>query len=486
MGPRPLMARAVRAALEDARVGGACVDTIAVVGFTIDAPGTAGLPIPRLTCAPAAVAQDIGAAPRSLMITHMGGNTPQWLVNRACEAIAAGESECTLITGAEFLGGLTSAMRSGHDFDDWGGGPDGKAELVGDPRPGSTPHEADHGLDLPVNVYPLFEAALRARRGTDWPTHMARIGRVFAGFTRTASQNPHAWFGTIRTPEELVTEGPDNRMIGFPYTKYLNSIIAVDQAAALVVMSTRAADAAGVPQDRRVYLHGCADAHDNWNPLDRVDYWSSPAIAAVGRHTLEPAGHAISDIDLFDIYSCFPCAVEIACDALGLDFEDPRGLTVTGGLPYAGGPGNNYVTHSIARMVTRLRARPGSLGLVTANGWFLTKHSAGLYSTTPREGAWARVPASATQALVDARPGPPTTEDPEGAATIETATVIHGRKGPVRGIVIGRDADGRRFVANTDLDAATLARLTAEDAVGAAGSVARDEASGLNRFVFAP
>ena len=131
----------------------------------------------------------------------------------------------------------------------------------------------------------------------------------------------------------------------------------------------------------------------------------------------------------FDLYSCFPSAVEVACEEFGLAEDDPRGLTVTGGLPYFGGPGNNYVTHAIAEMVSRVRAAPGRFGMVTANGNFLTKHAFGIYGTTPWRGPWRREPAAGYQAELDARPTPPLNPAPEGRARIETYTVMHGRGG---------------------------------------------------------
>ncbi|MXZ31976.1 MAG: hypothetical protein F4Z20_00840 [Gammaproteobacteria bacterium] len=184
------------------------------------------------------------------------------------------------------------------------------------------------------------------------------------------------------------------------------------------------------------------------------------------------AGKSVADMDYIDLYSCFPSAVEIACAELGLAPDDPRGLTVTGGLPFFGGPGNNYSMHAIATMVSLLRARPGSYGLVTANGGLLSKHATGIYSTTPYSGNWTRPNPAADQAAVDSLAGPGFTERPEGEATVETYTVCFRRGVPERGIVIGRlNADGRRFVANTPDDETTLARLTAEEQMGRAGTV---------------
>jgi acetyl-CoA C-acetyltransferase len=195
------------------------------------------------------------------------------------------------------------------------------------------------------------------------------------------------------------------------------------------------------------------------------------------------ASVAIDDIAHFDLYSCFPSAVQIGRDMLGIAPGDTRPLTVTGGLPYFGGPGNNYVTHSIATMIETLRAHPGDLGLVTANGWYLTKHATGVYSTQPGAHDWHRADPKIDQSAIDAEPHPTVVDDPSGAATVETYTVLFDRDGaPERGIVIGRTADGARFISNTPPDRPTLESMTTHEMVGAPGAVVHDAASGMNIF----
>lgn len=185
-------------------------------------------------------------------------------------------------------------------------------------------------------------------------------------------------------------------------------------------------------------------------------------------------------MDKFDLYSCFPSAVQIACREMGIPLDDPRGLTVTGGLPYFGGPGNNYVTHSIAQMLDEVRAKPGSFGLVTANGNYVTKQSAGIYSTTPTSKPFAPKDPAIYQATIDADKGPTVAEAADGAATIETYTVMHDRKGPSYAILFGRLADGRRFIANTPQDPKLLQQMVDNDMLGAAGRVTHKD--GLNVF----
>lgn len=473
--PVSLLKIAADRAAADSGIGAAglaAIDTLAVAGFTIDAPGSNRGMIPHSTNPPASLAREIGAAPGWAVYSHMGGNTPQQLVNAIAEKIARGETDLALAVGCEFLGSAMKRLTKGLGFDNWREDTDLPApERIGDPRNGVSPYEARHGLGRPINCYPLFENALRARDGRSVADHQARLGRLFAPFTQVAAHNPEAWFPVERTAEELVTVSERNRMIGFPYPKLLNAIMEVDQSAGVILASEAKARELGVPEAKWVYLHGCADAADLWHPLDRQDFHSSPAMRLTGQRALEMAGVGLGDIDFIDLYSCFPVAVEIGAEELGLALDDPRGLTVTGGLPYAGGPGNNYAMHSIAVMMGKLRANREAYGLVTANGWYLTKQSTGVYSARRPARPFVRQDPKVLQAQIDALPHPDVTETPQGSATIETYTVVHRREGPFMGIVIGRDADGRRFAAHTPNDPATLAGLEQGEQVGRSGRV---------------
>jgi acetyl-CoA C-acetyltransferase len=308
------------------------------------------------------------------------------------------------------------------------------------------------------------------------------LGKLYQGFNAVAAKNPLSWFPTERSAQEISTVSAGNRYVGFPYTKFLNSVIQVNMGAAVILTSVAKARELGVANDRMVYLHGCADANDIWNVSERVNYQSSPAVRTMGEKAFTMAGKTIDEIDYFDIYSCFPSAVQIACDELGLAHDDARGLTVTGGLPYFGGPGNNYVMHSIATMMNVLRGNPGKFGLLNANGWFITKHSLGIYSTKPLEEDWRREPpADYQQAILD-EIHPAFTESPNGSATIETYTVLHGREGVQRALVIGLLEDGTRFIAETPGDEKTLLQMMDREMLGASGTVT----SGAEKNLFIP
>jgi acetyl-CoA C-acetyltransferase len=466
LAPVDLMAEAARRSADDAGITKqllARLDIVAVVNVIgwnyANAPGL--------------LAERLGAHPAAELYTTVGGNTPQFLVNDIARRIAAGRARLALIAGAEAVRTLQRA-RAAKVRLQWASGGQGQPQVVGEDRPGTNDHEMAHGLVLPTAIYPLFENALRAHNGLDLDAHRRQLGELCSRMSAVAADNPYAWFRTARSAEEIASVTTENRMIGFPYPKYMNAIINVDQSAAVLMTSVAGARELGVAPQRCVYLHGAADAHDLWHISERVDFHSSPAIRAATAAALRTAGKGVEGIDFFDLYSCFPCAVQIARDMLGVAADDPRSLTVTGGLPYHGGPGNNYSTHAIATMMEKLRAQPGTFGLVTALGWYLTKHSVGVYSAQPPATAVA-ADAPALQEDLDAAAHPLLQRQASGPATIETYTVLHDRDGvPMRGVVVGRLPDGARFFANTPADRAVLERLMTAEAVGHEGTVSSD------------
>ena len=474
--PLDLMARAAAAALADAGAG-IVLDTVAVVRLFADSSPAFASPFGAYTNLPRSLAVRLGQSPRTELYAPVGGNTPQMLVNLMAERIANGEADAVLIAGVEALRTQANAVKAGLKLN-WGDDPGGTPDTLGPETALVSGHEIAHGIALPVNVYPLFESALAARLGETPEATRVRIGALMAPFTQVAAANPHAAVPVARTPDELTTPTAANRMIASPYTKFLVSNLFVDQAAAVVMMSTAAADAAGVPEGRRVYLHGCADTHEPILVSERSDYAASPSIRIGAAHALAMAGIGVADLSAIDLYSCFPAAVAIAAREIGLTDDGP-GLTLTGGLPYFGGAGNNYSMHAIAEAVTRARATPGSFSFVFANGGYLTKSSFGVYASTPTRGNWTRADPATYQREVDTFPAPAFTRTPNGPATVEALTVVHDRGEPTFAIVIGRQADGSRFLAQTT---EALAELAEGGAVGRRFVV--DAGQRVNRAVF--
>jgi acetyl-CoA C-acetyltransferase len=427
----------------------------------------------RVGAAPAtALAGLLEVDPPVRETTTIGGNTPQWLVNRAAGQIARGELRATLIAGAEALRSSRERRRlraAGREVPGPGDGTDGNGQaappdpVVGDDHPGAGPAELAINLILPLHVYALLESVVAARAGHSAGEHRLAMGALLAPFTDVAAGHPVAWFPEPRSAAEIAEPGPDNRIVAQPYTKRMTAFLGSDQAAAILVCSLDEARRAGLA-DQAVFVWAGADSVDVRSPTARPDPGTSPAIAAAGRALFRAAGEAagravtLDDVARIDLYSCFPSAVELAADALGLATDDPRGLTVTGGLPYFGGPGNNYTTHSIATLCERLRSSGGDssggsgqpeLGLATGLGWFVTKHALGLYGAGPPPGGFRAGDTAGDQRAIDASAVPTPLEVPEGTV----ATVVAATAGPdgagsiVAAPVIARLAGGQHVAA---------------------------------------
>jgi acetyl-CoA C-acetyltransferase len=462
--PLLLMEEAARRAAEDACAGSgllAALDTVAVahvVGY--DYGDAAGL-----------LAERLGAHPARTANTTLGGNTPQAVVNFLCDEIAAGRTEVALIAGAEAWHTMRALGRAGRPIG-WTRPRELTAPRWGDPRAGSSDLEARHGAARPIDVYPLFENAWRAARGLSLAAHRRELAEFSAGLAAVAAHNPYAWFRDGKSAAEIGTVTAENRMVGFPYPKFMNAIMEVNQGAALLLASEAAARRLGIARARGVYPWAGVDVIELWYVQDRTDYTTLPGLRRAGAELLAAAGVSLDRIRHLDLYSCFPIAPRLSAAMLGIAPADPRPLSVTGGLPYFGGPGNNYTTHAIVELMARLRTEPDAFGLAHALGWYLTKHALGLYSATPPPHGWRRAGGPALQAWVDALPHPQIAAEPSGRGTIETYTVAHGRDGaPERGIVIGRLDDGRRFLAVTPRDPGLLEAMEREEQVGRAGTV---------------
>lgn len=417
------------------------------------------------------VAKRVGADPARAVLEPIGGNGPQKLMTEFAGAIASGDIEVALILGSE--NGSTLKTFAGEESDK----PDHTEKVGGqleDRGYGFEQYMSDytvaHGLTGAPVQYGLLDNARRAARGLGVDDYRREMAELFAPFSAVAAKNPYSSSPVERSVDEIVTVTDANRMICDPYPRLLVARDTVNQGAAAIVMSVAAARRLGVPEDKWVYLRGHADQIEQ-ALLDRERLGVSVSAKNAVAEALRVAGIGIDDVATFDLYSCFPFPVFAVCDEFGLAADDPRGLTLTGGLPYFGGPGNSYSLHGIAETVTAMRDNPGAYGLVGANGGVMSKYSVGVYSTEPAD--WAADRGEALQAEIAALPTVPVTRHVDGTGTVETYSVRYDW--PVRtGIIIGRlDADGSRFMAITE-DADLVALMTEGDPLGAAIAVRAD------------
>ncbi len=470
-----LMASACRLAIDDscARNLAPAIDTVAVVNTITWSYSNA----------PAQLSERLGLRPQRLLYTSVGGNTPQYLVNRFARELERSREGVVLLCGAE-AGYSARKIGSGIDLA-WP--PIAEPEHIdGDQRLGSSDLELSYDLVLPAFIYPFFETAVRAELGRSPAEHALALGRLYSRLSRIAAANPHAWSRQELTPEQISTVTPDNRIIGYPYTKRMNANMSVDQGAAVILTTAGCAQKLGIDESRWVYPMGGAHLNDVWEFSRRPRLDRSPAIAAASKRALQQAGVALDEISYFDLYSCFPSVVQIGSRMIGIPDGDPRDLSITGGLAYFGGPGNNYSMHAIATAAERLRTANEELAMVTALGWYATKHAIGVYGRRPGAEPWAERDDADEQARIDASALPEPIAVADGDLRVEAFTVRHRRDGTPRvGIVLGRLADDARALAQIEAAPAELEALERTELVGRTGRCRHDVSSALNLVRFA-
>lgn len=460
-----LATAAVRAALTDTGAKGvaAAVDTVfALRQFEISGPMPAKLG--KSNNYPRSVMNRVGGDPARVVLEPVGGQSPQKLVTEAGNAIVAGDADVVMIMGSE-NGSTLRYFADRDDKPDFTEHVDGQLDDRGSQIFGYiSEYTIQHGLTGAPVQYGLLENARRARLGLSVADYRVHMAELFAPLSKVAAKNPFSSSPVERSVDEIITVTGDNRMICDPYPRLLVARDQVNQGAAAVLMSLDAARRLVVPEEKWVYVHGHSDMIEQ-QMLDRVDLGASPASVMAAQEALRVAGIGVDDIATFDLYSCFPFPVFVICEALGIGGDDPRGLTLTGGLPYFGGPGNSYSLHGIAETVVQMRDNPGQFGFVGANGGIMSKYSVGIYSTEPV--GWRADRSEELKKEIDALPKIDVTEKPDGSATIETYSVRYDW--PIRtGIIVGRlDADNSRFMATTD-DADLVALMSEGDPLGAA------------------
>ncbi|MFH1081482.1 MAG: acetyl-CoA acetyltransferase [Pseudomonadota bacterium] len=500
--PLGLMIQASRLALADAGRNNLShlIDTVCVVNsFSCDDENT-----------PHRLSRVLGLTPREAVYSLIGGNTPQMLVSRYSRDIAAGRKQAVLIAGAEAIYTMVRAAREKTTLD-WPDnitwrlvrdaglpvnfntllrlGCEHEAKRLQDageeyPQPNNRAEDA-FDLFLPQFMYPFFETALRALSGRTPEEHRRYLGIRCERLARIAAQNPHAWERKAATADEITQATGKNRYVAYPYTVRMMANINVDQAAAVILTSVEAAEKAGIDRARWVYPMGGAEFSNVWHVSRRPCLYDSPAVTEASRLALEQAGLTLSDIGVFDLYSCFPSAVEIVRRVLGIPEDDERDLSVTGGLAHFGGPGNNYTLHVIASIVERIRRDRRVKAMVTANGWFNSKHAVGVYGAGEPRHFWEDRDDGPIQRAIDAQALPEPVERADGQLAVEAYMIRHDSEGqPERGTVIGRLADGRRTLASIDTSPQGLLKIEQIELVGRTGAVRFDPAVGQNRVVF--
>ena len=465
--------RALAAAIGNAGATGDLaseIDTLAAVrAFEMSRPGKEP-PFGGPDNIPGALAKRVNAQPARLILSPTGGQTNQQYVGEFATDIAAGDSQCAVIVGSEVISTALALAAKGEkpdwseqiggEFEDRGFGLDGMMEM----------QLFAHGATGAIPLYAIAENARRAKLGKSLNEYRHDIGELFEPFTKVAAANPHSAAPVERSAEELATVTDRNRIVAEPYTRMTVARDQVNQAAAIIIASAGLARKLGVPEERWVHIHSVTAATELMLSA-RPDLSANPASIASVEAALDRSGKGIDDMQFLDFYSCFAIPVFNQCDHFGLAVDDPRGFTLTGGLPFFGGAGNNYSAHAICEAVERVRGNRGSYALVGANGGWMSKYATGIYSTEPAD--WSAN--DRFEKLPMADNGVPCSDAPFDSATVESYTINYSKTGS-DAVFIGRNSAGVRVCGNADLaDEATRTAFEGGEPFGAKLTVTQDE-----------
>ncbi|KQU27991.1 MULTISPECIES: thiolase C-terminal domain-containing protein [unclassified Rhodococcus (in: high G+C Gram-positive bacteria)] len=452
--PMELVLRAVRAALDDSGTSalGAAVDAIHAVRTTSW----------NYDDLPALIAARLGASAPTRSTSTIGGHHPARLMDRVGHDIAAGRSSVALVVGGETQASVRALTKAGTDPVElgWAVAPGGPPTFAPDDLGSAEMQRA--GILAPVQIYPLFDRARADRLGLRPSESLTASAELYSRFSAVAARHPVAWSPVERSPDDIAGVDASNRAVSDCYPLAMNAMPFVDQAAAVLVCSLAAARAAGVDEDRIVYLWGGAGASDAPDIMARSTFDHSPALRAAVRTTLAAAGVAGADLTFVDAYSCFPVVPLLLMDELGLSSDATP--TVLGGHSFFGGPLSSYSLHAVAESTRLLRQSRGgrapAIAMVHANGGYLTHQHTILLSTDPHEAGYVGNP----DAVSVSATAVPVTHGHSGRAIVETATVMFGRGGePEQALVIARTPEGDRIAGRTGADAAAALHRVVTD-----------------------
>jgi acetyl-CoA C-acetyltransferase len=406
------------------------------------------------------VAGRIGAASARTVLVATG-IPQQTLFNDAYAAIRAGTLDVALIVGGEAARRAAIARRHGVTVADTVQDDAIPDELKLPEDEIITQIEIDGGVSMAMQPFALIDSALRHAEGRSLDRHRDEIARLWAGFSAVASRFPHAAFPEPREAAFIREPSEANRPIAFPYNKWHCAQMNVDQAAALLVLSLEAAGRLGVDPGRMAFPVVALESSFSLPVPRRRDLYRWPAMEVLGRAAEAHLGHALSAIELVELYSCFPAAVRVQQRALRLPVDGVP--TITGGESFAGGPWNNFVLQATAAMIERLREEPDATGVVSSLSGLVNKPGLAVYAARPR--ASSPLLGDLASEAERATPRLEAIAGHRGPARVAAYTVTYRDMEPATCTVIADTPGGQRCMASSE-DTGLARRATREELVG--------------------
>jgi acetyl-CoA C-acetyltransferase len=409
------------------------------------------------------IAQAIGAHGAQTVLANLGV-LQQTLIGDACARIASGEIDSALVVGGDagyrILRAKLAGRRAGERQQEQ------PPDLVLDAAEDLLhPAELAAGIRLPAPLYAILSSAWRAAHGLSPAAHRQAIAGLYEGFARVSAQNPDSWQRREIDAARIAEASERNPMQAFPYTRLHCSSWNVDQAAALLICSAGRAEALDIPRARWVHAWASSESNHVVPVSARAQLACCAGARLAGHAVLQAGGLRADEIDLVDLYSCFPIAVEMTAKEIGLALHAERPPTLTGGMSFAGGPFNNYVLQSTCRMAALMRAGQGGTGLVSCVSGVLNKVGFGLWAREPGPTAFRSIDVTAEVAVTTGTMA--VVQHHEGRGRVAGYTVVHERDEAPRALVLAETDSGTRTLA-LNADPALVQRLEGDEFCGAA------------------
>ena len=300
------------------------------------------------------------------------GVLQQNLINEACLKIENGEINASIILGGEArYKQLRSVIEKKEYFETkLDENPDfyikAKEDLYGD-------EELKELGAMAVGYYATMETALRKNDDENIEEHQNNIASMYEEFSKVASNNEDAWLDHPYSKKEILETSKKNKMLAYPYNKLHCTSWNVNQSAALIICSEELANKLEIDNKKRVYPISSSENNHMIAIQQRPKLYESLGMIYAAKSINRMMEQLDIRLDAYDLYSCFPAAVKMFSKSLELGSESPK--TITGSMPYAGGPLNSFVIHSTVKMIQKIRALEARHGLVTGVSGMMTKQS---------------------------------------------------------------------------------------------------------------
>ena len=404
------------------------------------------------------IAEKHGFSHAKTSVTKIGV-LQQNLINSACDKIINGDIRASLIVGGEARHKRIQALKEGLHFEEMEltVNPDhyvkAKEELY-------IPEELDALGMMAVGYYAIIESAMRFKHNRSLEEHENFLAKYYERFSQIANNNPHAWNQNPFTADEIKNPSAKNQRIAYPYNKLHNSSWNVNQASALILCSEELANQLNIPKDKRVYPLVSSETNHMVAVIQRPDFTNPVGLHLAANYLMDTAKSYNIHPSLFELYSCFPVAVQLFAEALNTPDETDK--TITGGMPFAGGPLNNYMIHATAQMLEKIRNGPSEIGLITGVSGMMTKQALAIWGKEPLMNFQSKDVTKEAEVLEI--PVAMSAQN-EGEAKVLGCTTLFEKNEGVKAVIYAEDSNLHRKVI-TSMDKDIIQNIGEEEWVG--------------------